>query len=143
MLHRKRKEPTETHVTVGPYRTQSRSAGAFMREIAALPGDETDREGRPATRADCVSGPRPCGYVACRYHLGVDETSYGSIRVNFPSLLADLPNTCALDLADAGGATLEEIARLMNLTRERVRQIEVKALHRYHLKMVALDTVKV
>jgi len=36
--------------------------------------------------------------------------------------------SCALDVAGWGGITLEEVGRLMNITRERVRQVEVHAL---------------
>jgi DNA-directed RNA polymerase sigma subunit (sigma70/sigma32) len=35
---------------------------------------------------------------------------------------------CALDAAELGGMTLEEIASRLSLTRERVRQIELGAL---------------
>lgn len=40
----------------------------------------------------------------------------------------DLAETCALDVADAGGTTLELVGRLMNLTRERIRQVEMRGL---------------
>jgi DNA-directed RNA polymerase sigma subunit (sigma70/sigma32) len=40
----------------------------------------------------------------------------------------ELEETCALDVADRGGITLEEVGRLLNLTRERVRQLEAEAL---------------
>jgi hypothetical protein len=33
-----------------------------------------------------------------------------------------------LDVADRGGTTLEDVGAIMNLTRERIRQVEVKAL---------------
>lgn len=36
--------------------------------------------------------------------------------------------SCALDIADSGGVRLEDVGALMNITRERARQIEVKAL---------------
>jgi len=36
--------------------------------------------------------------------------------------------SCALDIADRGGTTLEDVGAIMNLTRERIRQVEVKAL---------------
>jgi DNA-directed RNA polymerase sigma subunit (sigma70/sigma32) len=33
-----------------------------------------------------------------------------------------------LDIAERGGITLEEVGEIMNLTRERIRQIEVRGL---------------
>jgi hypothetical protein len=53
----------------------------------------------------------------------------GSIHLTYPTLEVDeLAETCALDIADRGGAYLEYIADLLNLTRERIRQIETMAL---------------
>ncbi len=39
-----------------------------------------------------------------------------------------MTETCALDVSDRGGTTLEEVGAIMNLTRERIRQVEVKGL---------------
>ena len=53
----------------------------------------------------------------------------GSIKLNFPDLeVWDMAETCALDVADRGGITLEEVGEILNLTRERIRQVEVKGL---------------
>ena len=53
----------------------------------------------------------------------------GSIKFNFPGKeVHELEETCALDVAERGGITLEEVGGLMNLTRERVRQLEAEAL---------------
>lgn len=56
----------------------------------------------------------------------------GSITLNFPDVDAEdlelLAETCALDVATEDGVTLERVGELVNLTRERVRQIEVSAL---------------
>jgi hypothetical protein len=85
---------------------------------------------RPLTRGDCAGGERPCPWVGCRHHLflDVDEDS-GSIKLNFPDLEPDqLVDSCALDVADRAGATLDQVGGALNLTRERVRQIEQLAL---------------
>ena len=45
--------------------------------------------------------------------------------MNFPDLeVWEMAETCALDVADRGGITLEDVGSLLNLTRERIRQVE-------------------
>src|SRR5690606_23138821 len=80
--------------------------------------------------AECVDGPRPCPYISCKHHLYVDVSPRtGAIKLNFPDLeVWELAESCALDIADRGGTTLEDVGAIMNLTRERIRQVEVKAL---------------
>jgi hypothetical protein len=85
---------------------------------------------RPRTRAECASVPRPCPFVGCRHHLCLDiNPESGSIKFNHPDVdPADMRESCALDVADRGGITLENVGALLGLTRERVRQLEVAAL---------------
>jgi hypothetical protein len=85
---------------------------------------------KPRTRAECVEGPRPCPYVSCKHHLYIDVSPRtGAIKLNFPDIeVWDMGESCALDVADRGGTTLEDVGAIMNLTRERIRQVEVKAL---------------
>ncbi len=85
---------------------------------------------KPKTRAQCIDGPRPCPYVSCKHHLFLDISSKtGAIKMNFPDLdLWEMGESCALDVADRGGTTLEDVGAIMNLTRERIRQVEVRAL---------------
>ena len=85
---------------------------------------------RPKTRTECVDMERPCPFVSCKYHLYIDvHPVRGSIKVNFPDLeVWEMTETCALDVADRGGITLEEVGEIMNLTRERVRQVETTGL---------------
>ncbi len=90
---------------------------------------------RPRSRTDCLHGPhaeRPCPFVSCKHHLYLDVNDRtGSIKLNFPDLeVWDLPESCALDIADRGGITLEEVGVIMNLTRERIRQLETRGLAR-------------
>jgi hypothetical protein len=98
-------------------------------EIGRLLYPETDYF-KPRTRAECTDGPRPCPYVSCKYHLYIDVSPRtGAIKLNFPDLeVWELNESCALDVADRGGTTLEDVGAIMNLTRERIRQVEVKAL---------------
>ena len=85
---------------------------------------------RPKTRAECTEGERPCPFVSCKHHLYLDVSARtGAIKLNFPDLeVWEMTETCALDVADRGGTTLEEVGAIMNLTRERIRQVEVKGL---------------
>ncbi len=85
---------------------------------------------KPRTRAECAEGPRPCPFISCKHHLYIDVSPRtGAIKVNFPDLeVWELSESCALDIADRGGTTLEDVGAIMNLTRERIRQVEVKAL---------------
>lgn len=76
---------------------------------------------------------RPCVFVACKHSFYLDVSETGSIILNFPHLEpGQMPadSSCSLDLADRGAMTLEDIAVVTNLTRERIRQIELKALIR-------------
>ncbi len=94
---------------------------AIIREIEAQ---------RPRSRADCANGARPCMFISCKHHLYLDvNPATGSIKLNFPDReVWELEETCALDVADRGGITLEEVGTIMNLTRERIRQVETRGL---------------
>lgn len=84
---------------------------------------------RPRTRGDCENGVRPCPYVSCAHNLYLDTTAIGSIKLNFPDIEpGEMMHSCALDCADRGGMSLEAVGEAMNLTRERVRQIEYPTL---------------
>lgn len=90
---------------------------------------------RPRTRGECAtSNPeslRPCPFVGCRHHLLLSvNAETGAITFNFPDKEFDeIEETCSLDVADeVGGMTLERVGELVNLTRERVRQLETGGL---------------
>ena len=118
------------------FRQQS-AAGGLDPELKLLMA-ELDAK-RPKTRADCEGGERPCPYVSCKYNLYVDvNPRTGSVKMNFPDKeLWEVEHTCALDVADKAGITLEEVGTIMNLTRERVRQLETRGLVK--LRVIADD----
>lgn len=99
-------------------------------EMGRLLYPDVEDVARPTTRADCQGGERPCPFVSCQHHLYLDVSARtGAIKLNFPDLeVWEMNETCALDVADRGGTTLEEVGAIMNLTRERIRQVEVKGL---------------
>lgn len=115
-------------------RATSISVQTLKREHRHLRLVEPDESIRalPATRGDCAGGPRPCPYVSCRHHLYLDVSpKTGAIKLNFPDLEVDeLTESCALDVADAGGTKLEDVGAMLNVVRERARQIELSALRK-------------
>ena len=112
-------------------------AGPLAAEAEALRA-ETEKllEGvepleRPRTRADCARCPRPCPFVSCKWHLYLRVNPNGSLVLDWPDLEpGDLRESCALDLAERGGMTLDEVAEVSNVTREMVRQLQLSAIRR-------------
>ncbi len=97
-----------------------------LSEILVYPDDVA----RPITRDECKTMARPCPFVSCSHHLYLDiNPESGAIKLNFPHLdVWEMAETCSLDVADRGGITLEEVGAILNLTRERIRQVEVRGL---------------
>ena len=116
---------------------RQRQSGVVDQELDALMR-EIEAE-RPRERAECATGPRPCMFISCKHHLYLDvNPATGSIKLNFPDKeVWELEHTCALDVADRGGITLEEVGTIMNLTRERIRQVETRGLLK--LRAIAED----
>lgn len=98
----------------------------------SLPEETSDL--RPKTRGECADGLRPCPFVSCRHHLYLDVSpKTGAIKLNFPDVdLDEIPETCSLDVADAGVAQYRQVGALLNMSHERARQIEVEAVERLH-----------
>jgi len=95
---------------------------------------------RPQIRAECVGMPRPCPFVSCRYHLYLDvNEETGTIKLNFPDKeIWEMKETCTLDAASEDH-TLEEVGNLINITRERTRQVQVEALIQLRQAIAALS----
>jgi hypothetical protein len=89
---------------------------------------------RPKTRGDCARVPRPCPFVSCRHHLYIDITNVGMPRLNFPKLEPhEMVESCSLDVADRGETKVEDVAALLNITREWVRQVEKMAFEKFQV----------
>lgn len=81
------------------------------------------RNPTPQTRADCIDGPRPCQFVSCRHHMHARQKRQHPRTSTYQS-----EATCSLDIAAEGNHTLDEVGTYLGITRERVRQIETKAM---------------
>jgi hypothetical protein len=119
---RRRTRPRSKTIAMKRLTREELRVGAAMYPPVDIP--------RPSTRSECREEMRPCPWVACKHHLYLDiNPETGSIKINFPDLEPwELQHTCALDVAERGGITLEEVGEIMNLTRERIRQVEVRGL---------------
>src|SRR4051812_2104534 len=119
---RRRTRPRSKTIAMKRLTREELRQGALMYPPVDIP--------RPSTREECRGEMRPCPWVACKHHLYLDiNPETGSIKINFPDLEPwELKHTCALDVAERGGITLEEVGEIMNLTRERIRQVEVRGL---------------
>ncbi len=119
---RRRERPRSKTIAMKRLTREELRVGAAMYPPVDIP--------RPSTREECRGEMRPCPWVACKHHLYLDiNPETGSIKINFPDLEPwELKHTCALDVAERGGITLEEVGEIMNLTRERIRQVEVRGL---------------
>lgn len=96
-------------------------------EINAMDAEPT--EPRPLKRSECEQAERPCPYVLCRYNLYLDVRGDGVLRINFPDREPDeMLASCALDMAEDGPRTLDQVAALMGMSKERARQLEVSAI---------------
>lgn len=108
----------------------------------------------PKTRGDCEGVDLPCNFLSCRHNLVISAVGTGrdaGARVSGLRRMIDMDNpelmeairdrlnagnpTCALDVAEEDGQTLEQIGNIMGLTRERVRQIEEEALDKLRQKL--------
>lgn len=132
----------------GPVRVRPRTESMFRlskRRLAVLASEIPVREhrigqGRPRTWGGCVERglgtEHPCPFVSCKHHLAVDVNHLGNIKTTWPGEDLDAHETCSLAVAERGGTTLDGVAGVMNMTRERARQIEGLALAKLRAALI-------
>lgn len=107
-------------------RAQDYADAVAKRESDAVHADHT----RPRMREDCIDGPRPCPWLSCRHNNYLEVSpETGAIKLAHPGREPwDAVESCSLDVAEQGGLRLERVGQILGVTRERVRQIEKRAL---------------
>jgi len=96
---------------------------------------------RPRDYQECLTGinaARPCPFVGCRHHLALDvNPRSGKIKIIRPDVpVWEMEESCSLDVANRGPITLELTGQLLNVTRERVRQLEETTIEYFRRKMM-------
>jgi hypothetical protein len=91
----------------------------------------------PETRGECRGGARPCPMVSCRYHLLLDVAEDGRLFVSrdinehdtdsIIDTLREMAETCALDVAERGGVTLEDAAEILGVGTSSVEKTQISA----------------
>lgn len=145
----KRDEPKERIATGA----ESFPVQALVLELAArgvieagklrLPVLEPENIPRPKTRADCERGPRPCPWWRCRFHLWRTDSVDRAGRRHYAGgdagdeVRPTGVESCALDTADLGEHSRDDVAERMGLRKERVRQIEEETVSHVKRLLVA------
>lgn len=115
-----------------PGRTENLGRGG-RRRLAVMAAEYPETFRRPKTFGECQSmglGTEvPCPFVGCARHLYLEVDDRfeptPSIKFNHPDKEPDeLAETCSLVVAARGGESYARLGPLLNLTRERMRQIE-------------------
>jgi len=104
--------------------------------LISLPCGHTDDE--------VIWHSRPCVFVGCRPNLYLDVTENGSIKMTRPELEPQemrASRSCVLDVASGGPLRLDDTGHALDVSRERVRQLEVVALAnlRTNLKAAGIE----
>ncbi len=97
-----------------------------------------------------MNAQRPCPFATCRWALWPETGHGGSGAGSVPKTdPLTLKHTCVLDVVESGatgagegrGMTLEEVGKVLRLTRERVRQIETVASTKVRQNPMAHDAM--
>lgn len=103
----------------------------------------------PESRSECRDGHRPCPLTSCRYHLLLDVARDGRLFMtrdldesdveSVAAALVEMPETCALDVADRGASTSVAVAELVGVSREEVERTIQRAAKRVRDSGVEFD----
>lgn len=111
----------------------TRAERAEVAELEAQLRAAGPYEPTPRTRAECPPAGTACPHIKCRHHLAIDVARSGAVKVSRlrPIDIVDLaamPETCSLEVADQGPHTYTATAKLMDVSLEAIRRIEMEAL---------------
>lgn len=135
-IDRTREKPRSTGLQL----SELEISHALEREIRHLPV-VTEYPDRDA----CRGGPRPCALVGCPANNYTSRTPRGALKLTWPNLEpweVDPKLSCALDIADRGGAGVKTVAAALNLTEERIRQEQVAAFRKLRTTRVGREWLR-
>ena len=105
----------------------------------------------PATRGECVDGPRPCPHTACHHHLFAvagDERPGRRVAGRTPEStlrtvyrLPVVPPSCTLDVADSGAQSVDETGNHLGLKASQVHALEASGLKKLRAMGLTLEAL--
>jgi len=116
----------ETYEAIGNERQRQRAA-----KEAKAQAERRYNAGAPRTRSECLTAPRPCPWVGCRYHLALELGPNGQPLLDSTERRPwEMAETCALDVADRGQHTQTEVAQFFGVSRAAIHETEHRALEK-------------
>lgn len=92
---------------------------------------ESRKPQRPKTRGECPE-IRPCPYVGCVHNLYIISVNQDTVAYRECEPWDMPPNkSCSLDIADEGEHTIEEIAEITGVSKQRASQIVLEGLQSF------------
>lgn len=103
-------------------------------------------ENKPILRGNCYDMPRPCPFIHCKHHTATEVVRNGQLKFSRLAIslqdlhplsnhwLVRMPETCTLDRAEQGRATLDEIGLIFGFSHQRADAITKKALRKLRRK---------
>lgn len=110
------------------------ASGGQLSLLSTIP-DYKGPEAPPATRAECAGIERPCKRYACLHNLTPETERAGKPHhgKHPDPVLVEKAESCELDVSEKGRHAPKEVAQLMGLTPERVRQLEDRGMRKMEL----------
>lgn len=124
-------------------RDDNSASGGQLSLLSVIP-DYKGPELPPATRAECAGIERPCNRYACVHNLTPETERGGKPHhgIHPHPVLVEKTESCELDVSERGKHTPKQVAEMLGLTPERIRQLEDRAMRKMELALKLEGTIE-
>lgn len=119
------------------------ASGGQLSLLSTIP-DYKGPEIPPQTRAECADIARPCTRYACIHNLTPETERAGKPHhgVHALPVLVEKCESCELDVSERGQHTPKQVAEMLGLTPERIRQLEDRGMRKMELAVTLEKTLE-